>query len=303
MTIELSDDNNLRDCSAYISAQVSELKALPWATPLDWPPDLQDMLVRHARGLFVWVSVVMEYLRTKSMNPALEDLLDEDTSRDNVPAEKQLDALYTAIFNKCNWEDKAFKYNYPIVMGAIVASKSPLSIMAWEALLTPMLFPKTSVRDTVSELRSLFTGMGEGSTPIQLLHQSVRDYLKWRGAKLPITLDPSKDEERLALRCFTVTNTEIGKVAGLGVIEGLDEMDEMPNVPPKDISEQLAYASRYGLDHMLPIQQIPEALEKEITKFLEENITNWLELCVRTGRYISMYPFFDRIEVSCGNAC
>ena len=73
--------------------------------------------------------------------------------------------------------------------------------------------------------------MGERSTPIQLLHQSVRDYLKLRGAKLPIRLEPSKDEERLALRCSTVTNTEIGKVAGLGVIEGLGDMDMMPNIP------------------------------------------------------------------------
>ena len=145
--------------------------------------------------------------------------------------------------------------------------------------------------------------MGERLTPILSLHQSMRDYLKWRGAKVPITLEPSKDEERLALRCFTVTNTEIGKVAGLGVIEGLGEMDVMPNIPPKDISEQLAYASRYGLDHLSRIQHISEALEKEITKFLEENIMNWLELCVRTGRYISIYRFFDRIEVSHGNAC
>ena len=170
------------DCKSFIATQILELKVLPWATPPDWPPNLQDMLVKHARGLFVWVSVVMTYLRTKSRNPviALEDLLDEDTSRDNVPAEKQLDALCTAVFSKCNWEDKAFKYNYPIVLGAIVAAKSPLSIMAWEALLGPLLFPKTSVQETISELHLLFMGMNECSTPIQLLHQSVQDYLKWQ---------------------------------------------------------------------------------------------------------------------------
>ena len=281
-----------------------ELKALPWATPPDWPLNLEGVLVEHARGLFIWVSVVMEYLRTKSVSPvvALEDLLDEGASRDDVPAEEQLDLLYTAIFNKCNWRDKTFKYNYPIVMGAIVAAKLPLSITAWEALLTPLLLPKTSVLDTISELRSLFVGMGERSTPIQLLHGSVRDYLKWRGTKVPITLEPSKDEERLALQCFTVINTEIGEVAGLGAIEGLGEMDVMPNIPLKDISEQLAYASRYGLDHVSCIQHIPEALEKEITEFLEENIMDWLELCVCTGRYISIYPFFNQVEVSRGNA-
>ena len=52
--------------------------------------------------------------------------------------------------------------------------------MAWEALLGPLLFPKTSVQETISELHLLFMGMNECSTPIQLLHQSVQDYLKWQ---------------------------------------------------------------------------------------------------------------------------
>ena len=153
INIDISHDNNLRDCKSFIATQILELKVLPWATPPDWPLNLEDVLVEHARGLFIWVSVVMEYLRTKSVSPvvALEELLDEGTSRDNVPAEEQLDVLYTAIFNKCNWRDKTFKHNYPIVMGAIVAAKSPLSIMAWEALLTPLLLPRTSVLDIVSD--------------------------------------------------------------------------------------------------------------------------------------------------------
>ena len=71
MSIEISDEKNLRDYESYIAVQVSELEALPWPTPPNWPPNLQDMLVKHAHGLFIWVSVVMEYMRTKSMNPVV----------------------------------------------------------------------------------------------------------------------------------------------------------------------------------------------------------------------------------------
>jgi len=90
-----------------------------------------------------------------------------------VPAEKWLDALYSAILKRCNWEDKAFRHNYPIVMGAIIAAKIPLSTKAWDALLSPLLFLKTSISDTISELHPLFTGTKLHFTPIQLLHQSV----------------------------------------------------------------------------------------------------------------------------------
>ncbi len=82
MTIKLSDDKNLQDCKAYIHAQVLDLNELCQVTSGDWPPDFEQKLVRHAHGLFVWVSTVMEYLKYKSINPivVLEDLLDQDTS-------------------------------------------------------------------------------------------------------------------------------------------------------------------------------------------------------------------------------
>src|SRR5258708_14243900 len=304
MSIELSDDKNLQDCEKYIHSQVLELKELRRVIADNRLLGLEQKLVMHAGGLFVWVSIVMGYLKNKSIDPvaALEDLLDLDASRDDVPAEKKLDALYTAILSKFNWEDKTFKNDYPIVMGAIVTAKSPLSITAWKTLLSPFL--KMSLENTISELRPLLSGTGQHSTPIQLLHQSFRDYLERHDVtKVRIMLDPAENEERLALRCFQVTNTEIQNVTGLGIIEELGELDVMPTVPQTNISEHLAYACRYELDHISHIQCVSGALETELEKFLQESITTWLELCVRAERYISIYPFLDRIEVSHGNAC
>ncbi len=304
MRIELSDHKNLGDCRKYIESQVSELKKLPRETKGNWLPDFEQKLVTHAGGLFVWVSVVMEYLKNKSTDPVaeLKDLLDLNVSREDVPAEKHLDALYTAILSKCNWEDKRFKHDYPIVMGAIITAKSPLSTTAWDTLLSPFL--KTALKNIISELRPLLSGTDQHSTPVQLLHQSFRDYLKRRDVdKVWTKLEPAANQERLALRCFQVTNDEIRKVAGLGIIEELGELEVMPTIPQTNISEHLAYACRYGLDHISHVQCVSGALETELEKFLQESITNWLELCVRVERYISIYPFFDWIDVSHGNVC
>src|SRR5258708_1224829 len=139
MSIELSDDKNLQDCGKYINLQILELKALPWVTADNWLPDLEQKLVMHAGGLFTWVSIMMEYLKNKSIDliKALKGLLDLDAPQGNVPVEEKLDALYTAIFSKCNWKDEAFNHDYPIVMGVIVTAKLPLSTTAWETLLLP----------------------------------------------------------------------------------------------------------------------------------------------------------------------
>ena len=87
--------------------------------------------------------------------------MEEGAPRDDVPMEENLDALYTAILRKCNWRDRTFKCNFPIVMGAIVAAKSPLSVKAWDALLSPLLYRTTSIEEIISELRPLFTGTDE----------------------------------------------------------------------------------------------------------------------------------------------
>ncbi len=178
MRIDLSDDKNLQDCRKYIELQVSALKKLPQETKGNWLPDFEQKLATHAGGLFVWVSIVMEYLKKGTTDPVaeLKDLLDLNVSRKDVPAEKNLDALYTVILSKCNWEDKIFKHDYPIVMGAIITAKSPLSITTWDTLLSPFL--KTALKNIISELHPLLSGMDQPSTPIQLLHQSFRDYLK-----------------------------------------------------------------------------------------------------------------------------
>ena len=65
----------------------------------------------------------------------------------------------------------------------------------------------------------------------------------------------------------------------------------------------LPTACHYVLDHILDVQCVLGALEAEIKKFLQESITNWLELCVRTERYILIYPFFDWINISHGHGC
>ncbi len=178
MKIKLSDHKNLRDCRKYIELQVSTLKKLPWETKGNWLPDFEQQLATHASGLFVWVSIVMEYLKKRSTDlvAELKDLLDLNISQEDVPAEKNLDALYTAILSKCNWEDKIFKHDYLIVMGAIITAKSPLSTTTWDTLLS--LFLKTALENIISELHPLLSGTDQPSTPIQLLHQSFQDYLK-----------------------------------------------------------------------------------------------------------------------------
>ncbi len=82
MSIKLSDDKNLQDCGKYIHSQVLELKELRPVAAGNWPLDFEQKLVTHAGGLFVWVSIMMGYLKNESIDlvAALKGLLDLNAS-------------------------------------------------------------------------------------------------------------------------------------------------------------------------------------------------------------------------------
>src|SRR5260370_1386395 len=83
------------------------------------------------------------------------------------------------------------------------------------------------------------------------------------------TLGPAEGQEQLAVYCFKVINTEIRKVVGLGVIKRLGETDMIPMISDVDISEPLAYACHFALNHTLEAKEGSEALKVEIKRLLD----------------------------------
>ena len=64
----------------------------------DWPLNLQERLSRHTHGLFAWITTVMDYLKNESINPlvALEHIMSEGASKDDVAVEKNLDQCFVS---------------------------------------------------------------------------------------------------------------------------------------------------------------------------------------------------------------
>src|SRR5580693_10046347 len=57
-----------------------------------------------------------------------------DSAPTGLPAEKKMDDLYAAILHACDWDDNDFVEGYGLVMGAILAAKTPLSMSALQSL-------------------------------------------------------------------------------------------------------------------------------------------------------------------------
>ncbi|KAF8344205.1 uncharacterized protein EI90DRAFT_3114958 [Cantharellus anzutake] len=294
LTIDLLDDTNVHDCAAYIRFQLQELK--------NWHPNLahklqnedsavQEILDR-AGGLFIWISTIFRYMKKPRKDPmrTLSSLLDTGTERSKVPTEKMMDDLYTRILKKFDWEDEDFAHDYPIVMGAILVAQQPLSVTAWDAILSPF---NSSVQYALAELAPLLSGVEDPHIPVRILHQSFRDFIldRMHPQKISSHCAPvavGVENARVALQCTEILNKGLCSVKGLGQIENLFEKDEMPCIPPKELSEQFCYACRHIVHHLSEVQEPSEELAGSVGIFLSQEATRWVEVCVRMERYVSI---------------
>src|SRR6266581_327455 len=110
-------------------------------------------------------------------------------------------------------------------MGAILMAQQPLSVAAWDAILTPFL--ESDIRDTLAGLASLVSGVGDCDIPIRILHQSFRDFLMDRISQSPtphrFSVDARRENARVALRCIEILNEGLSSTKDLGLIEDLSE--------------------------------------------------------------------------------
>ncbi|KAF8313162.1 uncharacterized protein EI90DRAFT_3092389 [Cantharellus anzutake] len=295
LSIDLLDDANVQDCATYIRSQLQTLK--------NCHPDMQHKLedeektvkgiLEQAGGLFIWISTIFRYMRKASKDPirTLEGLLGTGVKESAVSAEGMMDRLYSSILKKCGWEDEDFGHDYPVVMGAIFVAQQPLSVAAWDAILSPFL--KSSVRYTLAELAPLLSGLEDPDNPIRILHQSFRDFILERIDPQSISLrcspvDVGQENARIALRCTEILNQDLSSLEGLGLIEDLYEKDELPRIPPEKLSKHLHYACRYIVYHLSEVQERSQELDKSVCIFLSQEATRWVEVCVRMEGYISI---------------
>ncbi|KAF8341377.1 uncharacterized protein EI90DRAFT_3033756 [Cantharellus anzutake] len=306
LTINLSDDANVRDCAEYIR---SELQALRSCHPeiryrlQDEERTVQEISER-AGGLFVWISTVFRYMKMANNDPmrTLEKLLGADAEGSAVSAEEMMDCLYTSILKKCDWADDDFVHDYPVVMGALFAAQQPLSIAAWDAILSPFL--RSSVRYTLAELAPLLEGVENPYIPIRILHQSFRDFILDRIHPQLISLRCSPVDVRMgnamiSLRCTQILNQDLCSIESLGLIKNLSAQDELPHISPKELSEHLHYACRYIIYHLSDVHVPLQGLHESVRIFLGHHASRWVEVCVRMEGYvnISILPEWAKLAV------
>jgi hypothetical protein len=282
-SIDIHSEANKNDIGAYARDRLRYISSRR-RFAADWPgaQRTQDLIVK-AEGLFVWVSIVSEFLRTVAHPDQKLSTLLYQKKRSGISAEAKMDALYAEIFSTCDWDDDDFVQDYHSLMGTIMAAKSPLSSSSLRSLHRNN--PTLEIDGVLRPLSSLLTGVFEDNQPVQILHLSFRDFITGRAQSSVIyqRFHASEEEhnQKLAILCLRVLSEDLtSNTPGAGYLTGLmPDTEGIPSVDKSHISEVLCYACRFWTEHIIEIEGPASAtLLDSLRMFLVAKITLWMEV-------------------------
>jgi tetratricopeptide (TPR) repeat protein len=298
--IDIHSAANLSDIGIYVRLKLKEIAT--WGDlGEEWPDQLLlDNFTRTAEGLFIWVSTVCNYVRTTT-NPS-EELrrLVLKRSPQGLPAEEKMDKLYLTILQTCNWRDEEFVRGYDLLLGAIMAAKSPLSMSALQSLHGDRLkFPGKKI---LQPLSALLTGLAEMDQPVRILHQSFRDFITVRAQlssdSRQFFLCEKTHNQRVTLLCLEVLDRELtDNIYGTGYLGIHDE--ETPGIPEiSEITEQLWYACKFWIDHIIEVQSpASNQLTTVLRDVMSRRLVLWMEVITSKDKFPGLYRVNNWLQV------
>ncbi|KLO16783.1 hypothetical protein SCHPADRAFT_200109 [Schizopora paradoxa] len=265
----------------------------------DWPTeDAMQQLAKKSEGLMIWVVAVCQYLmEVPYPKEDLDDILQDELAGDQG-AEAKMDDLYAKILLKYAWRNKRFSEKYHQVMGAILASRVPLSPEAIQILQTSQL----DIQNILPYIKPLLQSTPDGATnqPLQLIHKSLQEFLTERALKVPqwekFAINEKEYSQQLALQCLKVMNIELHEDRNPGIGYLKQPSRDIPNLDNVMISEQLWYACRFWMDHLNDCKFPQEDLLAALKLFLHEKAISWIELTTAKGSLPNILQLTDWIK-------
>jgi hypothetical protein len=283
---------NYQDIRSFIDDKLAEIAS--HHSLQNWPdPQLTAKLLERAEGLFLWVVIICDYLLSHATYPdkMLERLLDS-MRNSPLPPEEKMDHLYSTILDTCHWDDPDFVDDYEQVMGVMVAQKIALPMDALQELHGRFI----RVRAILDPLASLITGVNSINQPVQLLHNSFREYITLRATD-PRSVDLNTHNLRLTLLCLRILNDALTtNIRGCGYLKTTKGAG-IPEVEVDHFTEQQWYAAKFWSSHLTQVTGSSPEVLRVLRTFLEKHLTKWLEVLISKCTYQSLVPVLKWLQV------
>jgi hypothetical protein len=295
LPLDVEDPTMKRDIIELFRVRLHEI-AKSRKLSQDWP-DGSDLvkLENRASGLFIWASTACNFIDAVNPQKKLRQLLDE-----KQPATlNQVDNLYKVVLDGCPWDDADFSRSYPLVMGTILAARSPLSVQAIDRLLGDQMDGTLSA-SILSHLPSVIRVEGDKELA-RILHPSFREFLidSTRCQVQQYQISPAHHNCTLAICCLRAMSLSLTRnICSLDGSPLNSEVKDLDDRVGKYISEDLQYSCRFWVDHVVEANegQSKRELGEMVNGFLQTHLPHWLEVMSLLGRTFEAVSCVQRLE-------
>lgn len=303
-SINILDKNNLDDIAVYVR---HELKRVAASSDYDssWPgQNVTEQLIKKAEGHFQWVATVANFLtntKTFDPDPKLQTLLSQ--TNEALPPERKMDKLYAHILSGYDWNDAALVESYQLLMGSLLTLRAPLSASAIQSLHS-RVYPHFKVKPIADLISPLLTGWPDASTPIQILHQSLRDFLTNRAQNEPewrkFYISEKDHDAQLAVLTLSSLNEDLSTdLPCAGFLARIDDESlGIPEMMEDDVPEDVLYSCRFWTTHIIGVDNPGDEFTRLLRQFLSSKLVLWMEVTSCTGTFQPLSGVREWIKAS-----
>ncbi|KIM21691.1 hypothetical protein M408DRAFT_80136, partial [Serendipita vermifera MAFF 305830] len=258
-----------RDIMAFLAHQFTEITvAYRNSLPLDWPGlDVIGRLTEMAGGLFIWVDVIIKFIKQGDPQRRLECILQRNMSGG-------FGTLYSSILNISfpSPSDEELE-SFRAIIGAVILLKSPLPISS--------LLPLLSIRSsTMKYICNQLQSVMDCQDTLRVHHQSFVDFLVDHAVcPAGFWIDREDGHRHLTHACLKTMNSGLRfNIYGLksSYIRNSDVQD-LPSLVESHISMHLSYSSLFWAGHLAEIAS-DEVIHGYLLEFMHERFLFWLEV-------------------------
>ena len=261
LELDLTSTASKKDILMYIRHQMNSISMKNRHLGVAWPGEKNVYaLTRRACGLFVWASVVCNFI--DAHNPAKRlDIVLQGTQTST--AEAALNSLYrTALDVVGVWDDEDFVADFRTIVGIVLALRNPLTTIAIDNLLAnPNGQPCAQTLDKLSCVVSV-------SPTVRFIHPSVADFLmdRERSGREDWFFLPAFYERNMAIMCLQRLNQVLHR-----------DMSHLVDRENDNIPKDVAYACVFWVDHVCMVKDDFLPIEKLLETFIDQHILHWFE--------------------------
>lgn len=262
----------------------------------DWPGSrIIKRLVEISCGLFIYAAMASRYISNGKGLKRIKKRIDKLINGFSCGAdpEKQLDQIYIAVlqdFMQQDFDDDEEKEESCVVLrevlGTIVILCSPLPM---EPLAKLLRRPVSDVKDTLTDLHTIFNIPRQMSRPVRLHHPTFRDFLlnKQRCVDPDFWVDEKRAHRALGDSCLSLMSKMLKRnICGLQT-PGILVKDVDPELIKLRIPPDLQYACLYWVEHYRQ-SGIRLSDGDSIHGFFKKYFLYWLEVINLIGKSTEM---------------